>query len=97
MHKVTTRFFRVINMEINFYYVKEEYIAFLKKAERDIRGFTCVPNTQYRSRNKFLFGACLNVNGINYFVPVSHQIKYGDNNIVMKTKSEKENHLSWER
>ena len=64
LHKVTTRFFRVINMEINFYYVKEEYIAFLKKAERDIRGFTCVPNTQYRSRNKFLFGACLKVNGI---------------------------------
>ena len=76
-------------MEINFYYVKDEYIAFLKKAEKDARGFTCVPNTQYRSRNKFLFGACFQNNGINYFVPVSHQIKQGDNNIVIKTKPKK--------
>ena len=76
-------------MEIDFYYVKDEYISYLKEAEKRARGFTCVPNTQYRSRNKFLFGACFQNNGINYFVPVSHQIKRGDNNIIIKTKPKK--------
>ena len=76
-------------MDIDFYYVQDEYIAYLKQAEKLARGFTCVPNTQYRSRNKFLFGACFQHNGINYFVPVSHQIKHGDNNIIMKTKPKK--------
>ena len=76
-------------MDINFYYVKDDYIAFLKKAEKDARHFTCVPNTQYRSRNKFMFGACFESDGLLYFVPVSHKIKHGDNNIIMKTKPKK--------
>ncbi|MBR1681274.1 type III toxin-antitoxin system ToxN/AbiQ family toxin, partial [bacterium] len=76
-------------MDIDFYYVQDEYVAYLKEAEKFARGFTCVPNTQYRSRNKFLFGACFQHDGINYFVPVSHQIKHGDNNIIMKTKPKK--------
>lgn len=76
-------------MEINFYYVSDEYIAYLKQVEKESRGYTCVPNTQYRSRNKFLFGACFENNGVNYFVPISHQIKRGDNNIIMKTKPQK--------
>ncbi len=76
-------------MEINFYYIKNEYIDYLKRVEIEARGFTCVPNTQYSSRNKFLFGACFESNGINYFVPVSHQIKQGDNNIVITTKPKK--------
>lgn len=78
-------------MEIDFYYVQNEYIEYLKQAEKLARGFTCVPNTQYRFRNKFLFGACFQHDGINYFVPVSHQIKHGDNNIIMKTKPKKGN------
>lgn len=76
-------------MDIDFYYVQDEYIAYLKNAEKNARGFTCVPNTQYRSRNKFVFGACFQHNDINYFVPVSHQIKRGDNNIIIKTKQKK--------
>lgn len=76
-------------MEINFYYVQNEYIEYLKRAEIAAREFTCVPNMQYHSRNKFVFGACFQNNGINYFVPVSHQIKHGDNNIIIKTKPKK--------
>ena len=82
-------FWEVKHLEINFYYVKDEYIAYLKDYEKQARGFTCVPNTQYRSRNKFLFGACFQLDGINYFVPVSHQIKKSDNDIVIKTKPKK--------
>ena len=72
-------------MNIDFYFVKSDYIDFLKQTEINNRGFTCVPNTEYTSRKKFLFGAVFEHNGINYFVPVSSKIKGGDNNIVMKS------------
>lgn len=72
-------------MDIDFYFVKSDYIKFLKKAEIDSRGFTCVPNTEYASREKFLFGAVFEYKGINYFVPVSSKIKNADNNIIMKS------------
>ena len=78
-------------MEIDFYYVKNEYIDFLKKKEHDNRGFTCVPNTIYSSREKFLFGAVFEMNGINYYVPVSSKTKGRDNDILISSpnKSEK--------
>lgn len=73
------------SVDIDFYFVKSDYIDFLKQTEINNRGFTCVPNTEYTSRKKFLFGAVFEYNGINYFVPVSSKIKGGDNNIVMKS------------
>lgn len=78
-------------MDINFYYVKKDYIDFLKKQEIDNRSFTCVPNTIYSSREKFLFGAVFEMNGINYFVPVSSKTKGRDNDILISSpkKSEK--------
>ena len=54
-----------------FYYINSDYIEFLKKYEKDKRSFTCVPNAGYWSTDKFTFGAVLEVNGIQYFVPVS--------------------------
>ncbi|MGN0455389.1 MAG: type III toxin-antitoxin system ToxN/AbiQ family toxin [Acutalibacteraceae bacterium] len=70
-------------MDINFYFVQSDYIHFLKDYEISHRGFTCVPNTEYASREKFLFGAVFESNGTQYFVPVSSQIKNRDNNIVI--------------
>ena len=72
-------------MNIDFYFVKSDYIDFLKQTEINNRGFTCVPNTEYTSRKKFFFVSVFEYNGINYFVPVSSKIKGGDNNIVMKS------------
>lgn len=72
-------------MDIDFYFVKADYINFLKQSEINNRGFTCVPNTEYTSREKFLFGAVFEYNSINYFVPISSKIKNGDNNIIIKS------------
>ena len=73
-------------MDIRFYYVNSEYINFLKMYETNKRGFTCVPNVEYSSRNKFFYGVVLQKNGMNYFVPVSHSVKQSDNSIIIKSK-----------
>ncbi len=77
-------------MEVNFYYIKEHYnIDFLKKYETAQRGFTCVPNAQYWNTNKFSFGAVLEVNGEQYFVPVSSYDKKQQDVILMTDKNSK--------
>lgn len=73
-------------MDIAFYLVDNEYIQFLKQYELKNRGFTCVPNVHYNSREKFFYGAILQNNGINYFVPVSHNVKSDINTIVITGK-----------
>ena len=74
-------------MDMNFYYADEEYIDFLKKAEKAVRGYTCVPNVSYGNIAKFTFGAVLSVNGINYYVPVSSYSKKQQDTILIKDKS----------
>ena len=58
-------------MKIQFYYVKDEYMDFIRNYEKEKRGFVCVPNMKYANKDKFVFGAVLNVNGMSFFVPVS--------------------------
>ena len=38
-------------MDIYFYYVNQDYIEYLKQAEREFREFTCVPVSSY-SKNQ---------------------------------------------
>lgn len=76
-------------MDIAFYDADLEYIDYIKKFETAERGFTRVPNVSYHSgNNKFFYGAVLSVNGVNYFVPVSHAIhnKQDDLPIIIKDK-----------
>lgn len=72
--------------KINFFTVDLEYIDFLKKAETDIRGFSRVPNMEYRPENKpkFVCGPVLCVNGVNYYVPVSSYNKKQPDNFVVR-------------
>lgn len=51
---------------MDFYRINEEYIKFLQTYEKKIRGITKVPNIKYADRNKFAFGAVMQVNGMNY-------------------------------
>lgn len=60
-------------MKVQFYYADDKYIEFLKNKEIETRNFTCVPNVKYSKNNKFLYGAVLKVNSVNYYVPVSSQ------------------------
>lgn len=74
-------------MDMNFYYADEEYIDFLKKAEKAARGYTCVPNISYGNAAKFTFGAVLSVNGMNYYVPVSSYSKHQEDAILIRDKN----------
>lgn len=71
-------------MKIGFYYVDINYINYLKEIEIEKRGFTTVPNVEYTSRNKFLYGAVMEIDGINYYVPVSSYTKKQKDNIQIK-------------
>ena len=76
---------------MDFYYVDEEYIRFLQKYEKGKRGITKVPNIRYTERNKFAFGAVMQVNGMNYYVSVSSFNKKQEANILIRVpKDEKE-------
>ena len=70
-------------MKKGFYYVDEEYISYIKNAEIKSRGFTTVPNTQYANRKKFFYGIVLEVNGIPYYVPITHNIVAKEHAIVI--------------
>lgn len=75
-------------MKIDFYYIDEKYIEYLKLMECNIRGFTRVPNVQYHSGNtKFFYGAVLSVNGIQYYVPVSSKLHNRQDDLIIKIKS----------
>lgn len=69
---------------MDFYRIREEYIAFLQDYEVQKRGFTKVPNIKYSDRNKFAFGAVMKVNGMNYYVSVSSFKKKQEANILIR-------------
>lgn len=74
---------------MDFYWVNEEYIRFLQKYEREKRGITKVPNIRYFGQNKFVFGAVMKVNGINYYVSVSSFDKKQEANILIRVPGDK--------
>ena len=58
---------------MDFYRIDEKYNKYLQDYEKRHRGFTKVPNVCYSDRNKFSFGAVLEINGslrFNYMIPV---------------------------
>lgn len=77
-------------MKIAFYNVDLEYIDYLKQYETSVRGFTRVPNVNYRSgNNKFFYGTVLNINRIDYFVPMSSKQYNRQDDIQIKPKNDK--------
>lgn len=75
-------------MDVYFYYISPDYIEHLKAIEHKKRGFTCVPNVQYGLSKKFTYGAVMNINGINYFVPVSSYNKQQKDLMLLKDKKD---------
>ncbi len=59
--------------KLNFYTIDSVYVAYLKKSEFEKRGFSRVPNMEYddNQKSKFLCGIVLQVNSIDYYVPVT--------------------------
>ncbi len=69
--------------DMDFYRVDEEYVRYLQKYEKENRGVTKVPNIRYNDRNKFAFGAVLQVNDIKYYVSVSSFDRNQEANILI--------------
>ena len=62
---------------VKFYDVDDKYIDYLKKFDNKI------PNIRYVSNNKFVTGILLNINGCEYYAPISSfKIKQRTNFII---------------
>ena len=72
--------------KLNFYLVNLEYVEALKRAEQNERGFSRVPNMDYsaRHKSKFLCGIVLQVNSMNYYVPVTSYKHQQPDNFLIK-------------
>lgn len=71
--------------KLNFYLIDLEYARFLAQAEQEKRGFSRIPNLDYGTQrhSKFLCGIVLQVNGMDYYVPVSsYKIQKPDNFVI---------------
>ena len=62
------------------------YVQFLKKAEQAQRGFSRVPNVEYgeNRKPKFLCGVVLQVNNVDYYVPVTSYKQQKPDNFLIK-------------
>lgn len=69
---------------MDFYRIDEAYNKYLQEYEKEKRGVTKVPNIRYTDRNKFAFGAVLQINGMNYYVYVSSFSKKQEANILIR-------------
>lgn len=74
---------------MDFYRINEKYNQFLQKYEKEYRGVTKVPNIRYTDRNKFAFGAVMQINGMNYYVSVSSFDKKQEANILIRIPGDK--------
>ncbi len=77
--------------KLNFYTVDLDYVNFLKNAELNKRGFSRVPNLEYGKlrKQKFLCGIILQVNNIDYYVPVTSYTQQKPDNFLIRAKNGK--------
>lgn len=77
-------------MSLSLYYVDKKYIDYLQKVERDVRGYTHVPNMEYGNREqKFICGVVLKLRGFQYYVPVTSYSKKQSDNILIEVPTDK--------
>ena len=69
---------------MDFFRIDEDYNKFLQDYEKKHRGITKVPNIRYTDRNKFAFGAVLEINNKKYYVSVSSFDKKQEANILIR-------------
>jgi protein AbiQ len=72
--------------KLNFYTVDFEYVMFLKNAEQEQRGFSRIPNVEYgdQRKPKFLCGVVLQVNDMDYYVPVTSYKQQKPDNFLIR-------------
>ncbi len=62
---------------IKFYDIDEDYVKYLQTIDRQI------PNIHYSSNNKFICGIVLEMNGVNYYAPISHMTQKQQTNLLI--------------
>jgi len=77
--------------KLDFYDVDKNYINYLKEEEIKHRGFTRVPDVEYKDEKKFLCGIVLEINGVDYYVPVSSYKKQKPDNFLIVLEDDKYN------
>ncbi len=75
--------------KLNFYTVDFDYVNYLKRAELDARGFSRVPNMEYgvSRKPKFLCGIVLQINHIDYYVPVTSYKQQKPDNFLIRAEN----------
>lgn len=76
---------------LNFYTVDLGYVTYLKDAESQARGFSRVPDMSYgvQRKPKFLCGIVLQINEIDYYVPVSsYKLQKPDNFLIQASNGQ---------
>ena len=71
--------------KLNFFTADADYVQYLQKAEQDKRSFSRVPNMVYseKYKQKFLCGIVLQVNNVDYYVPVTSYIQQKPDNFLI--------------
>ena len=72
--------------KLNFYTADLDYVKYLQNVEKETRGLSRVPNMAYNGKHKqkFLCGVVLQINGIDYYVPVtSYKLQKPDNFLIV--------------
>lgn len=80
-------------MNLFFYDVDTDYVKYLKAAEKAKRGFTCVPDVEYKNERKMVCGVVLEMNGYKYYVPVSSYKKKQLNNLLIRLEDDRFNQV----
>lgn len=78
-------------MNLFFYDVNTEYINYLKSIEIAKRGFTRVPDIEYKNKKKMVCGVVLEINDFKYYVPISSYKIQQKNNILIRLNDDKFN------
>lgn len=75
--------------KLNFYTVDLQYVNFLKEAEKGKRGFSRIPNMDYgdKGKPKFLCGIVLQINEMDYYVPVTSYKQQKPDNFLIRASN----------
>lgn len=80
-------------MDLFFYDVDTDYIKYLKATEKAKRGFTRVPDVEYKNERKMVCGVVLEINECKYYVPVSSYKKKQPNNLLIRLEDDSFNQV----
>lgn len=66
---------------LKFYDINEDYVRYLQTIDEQ------VPNIHYSTNNKFVCGVVLNINGVDYYAPISHTTKKYQTSLLIYNES----------